>query len=278
MRIALQAYNPAMENLGVTSPWMEPLFENFRIFFASRDFGMLLGNTLVLSLLGLLLFPMPIIVALMLNELRSQKYKRVTQSVLYLPHFISWVVFHSIVIMLLGPAPNGLINNLLQSRGIGAIPFLESNTWFRFMYVIENSWKETGWGTIIYLAALSGVDEQLYEAAVMDGAGRFRQLVNITIPCIMPTVVVMLILRFGSFLDSNFDQVYLMLNSLTRSVASVFDTYIYDVGVLALFKPQPGISNYSYSAAIGIFRSVIGLLLVTSANAFAKLVGEEGIY
>lgn len=279
LRIVFQKYSPTMELRGEMSPWMDPWYENFRIFFTHRDFPMLMRNTLTLALLNIVFyFPFPIILALLLNEVSRSSFKRTVQSILYLPHFVSWTVLASIVLMLLGPAPNGLVNSMLVSAGQTPIPFMESAEWFRPMYIIELIWKEAGWGTIIYLAALSGVDEQLYEAAVIDGAGRFKQLWHITLPGIKSTIVIMLILRMGSFLDSGFDQIYLMLNSLNREVATVFDTYVYDIGLKAIYKPAAGISNYSYSATVGVFRSIVSLVLVLGSNWLAKLVGEEGVY
>jgi putative aldouronate transport system permease protein len=190
---------------------------------------------------------------------------------------LSWAVIASLMLLLLGPAPRGLVNTLLQQKGMEQIPFLSGPEWFRPMYIIELIWKEAGWGTIIYLAALSGVDEQLYEAAVIDGAGRFRQLWNITLPSIKSTIIILLILRMGSFLDTGFDQIYLMVNSLNRNVGTVFDTYIYEVGILGSKVPA-GLSQFSYSTTVGLFRSVVSLILVLSTNRLAKAVGEEGIY
>ena len=279
LRIVFQRYSPTVELRGGMSEWMSPWYQNFAIFFSHRDFGMLLKNTLILAVLNIALyFPFPIVLALLLNEVRSFPFKRTVQSVLYLPHFVSWTVLGSIVLMLLGPAPNGLVNSLLVAAGKAPVPFMESAQWFRPMYILELIWKEAGWGTIIYLAALSGVDEQLYEAAVIDGAGRFKQLWHITLPCIKSTIAVMLILRMGSFLESGFDQIYLMLNSLNREVATVFDTYIYDIGIKAMYKPAPGISTYSYSATVGMFRSIVSLVLVLGSNWLARLAGEEGVY
>lgn len=277
--IVVQRYSPQMENLGIQSPSLDPWYKNFQVFFSHRDFPMLLRNTLTLAVLNILFyFPFPILLALLLNEVRHSGYKRTVQSVLYLPHFVSWMVLGSLMLMLLGPAPNGLVNNLLTMAGKADIPFMTSEQWFRPMYIIELIWKEAGWGTIIYLAALSGVDEQLYEAAVIDGAGRFKQLIHITLPSIKSTIVVMLILRMGSFLENGFDQIYLMLNSLNYNVATVFDTYIYDVGLLAKSVPVGIKSSYSYSAAVGLFRSIVSLILVLCSNALAKLFGEEGVY
>ncbi|MBR5546926.1 MAG: sugar ABC transporter permease [Clostridia bacterium] len=278
LKIIFQNYSPTLARNGRVE-WLDPILLSFKQFFTYRDFPMLLKNTLSLAVLNILFyFPVPIMLALLLNEIKNMPFKRVTQSVLYLPHFVSWTVLGSIMLMLLGPSPNGLINSLIKNAGGTEIPFMMSEEWFRPMYIIELIWKESGWGTIIYLAALSGVDEQLYEASVIDGAGRFKQLLHITLPCILPTIITLLILRMGSFLDSGFDQIYLMLNSYNRDVATVFDTYVYDVGLTGTITAPAGTTNYSYSATVGVFRSVVSLILVVTSNALAKLAGEEGVY
>ncbi len=278
LRIIFQNYTITRARNG-TVEWLQPLFLNFQKFFSYRDFGMLMRNTLILAFLNIVFyFPFPIILSLLLNEVRQMSFKRTVQSVLYLPHFISWTVLGSIMLMLLGPAPNGLINSLLIAGGKAQIPFMMSEEWFRPMYIIELMWKEAGWGTIIYLAALSGVDEQLYEAAVIDGAGRFKQLLYITLPSIKSTIVILLILRMGSFLDSGFDQIYLMINSYNRNIATVFDTYVYEVGLTGALRSPLGTTNYSYSATVGVFRSMISLILVLGANYLARATGEEGVY
>ena len=278
LKIVFQNYSPTLARNGRVE-WLDPILLNFKQFFTYRDFPMLLKNTLSLAVLNILFyFPVPIMLALLLNEIKNMPFKRITQSVLYLPHFVSWTVLGSIMLMLLGPSPTGLINSLIKNAGGTEIPFMMSEEWFRPMYIIELIWKESGWGTIIYLAALSGVDEQLYEASVIDGAGRFKQLLHITLPCILPTIVTLLILRMGSFLDSGFDQIYLMLNSYNRDVATVFDTYVYDVGLTGTITAPAGTTNYSYSATVGVFRSVVSLILVVTSNALAKLAGEEGVY
>ncbi len=278
LRIVFLRYIPGLEVQGIASPAADPWYKNFATFFAHKDFWMLLRNTMTLAVWNIVLyFPIPLILSLLLNEVRHFPYKRTLQSLVYLPHFLSWAVIASLMLLLLGPAPRGLINSLLQQNDLKQIPFLYGHEWFRPIYIIELVWKEAGWGTIIYLAALSGVDEQLYEAAVIDGAGRFRQLWNITLPSIKSTIVILLILRMGSFLDTGFDQIYLMLNSLNREVGMVFDTYIYDVGILGN-KVPPGVSSLSYSTVAGLFRSLVGLVLVLGTNRLAKAVGEEGVY
>lgn len=277
-RILFQKYSPQMEMLGMKSPWLDPWYRNFEVFFTSKDFSQLLTNTVWLAFLNIFIgFPFPIILSLMLNEIRNAHFKRPVQSVLYLPHFISWAVLASIVMMICGPAPTGAINTMLKAAGRATIPMLESPQWFRPMYVIEGIWKESGWGTIIYLAALSNCDPQLYEAAVIDGAGRWKQMLHVTLPAIRSTIVIMLILRMGSFLDSGFDQIYLMMNSLNREVAQVFDTYVYEVGLCGLYKPARDISTYSYAAAIGFARSIVATGLILITNAITKALGEEGL-
>ena len=279
LRIIFQKYSPQLEMLGLKSTWLNPWYRNFQVFFTSNDFSMLLRNTLVLAFYSIIFcFPFPIILSLLLNELRTPLYKKTVQSLLYLPHFLSWAILASIAVMIFGPSPSGIINSMLKNLNIQTIPFLESENWFRPMYIIENLWKESGWGTIIYLAALSNVDPQLYEAAVIDGAGRWKQMLYITLPSIKNTIVIMLILRMGSFLDSGFDQIYLLMNPYNRDVAQVFDTYVYEVGLCGLYKPASDISTYSYAATIGLCRSVVSLILVVGTNALSKLFGEEGLY
>ena len=202
--------------------------------------------------------------SLLLNEIKRSAYKRVVQSLIYLPHFLSWSVLVGLVYLFIGPT--GYINKVLTSMGGQPIQFLLNPNWFRPLIVIETIWKEAGWGTIIYLAALSSVDEQLYEAAVVDGANRW----NITLPAIRGTIITMFILRMGSFMDTGFEQIYLMRNAINRQVAEVFDTYIYVEGIVN--------GNFSYSTTLGFFKSVISLILVLFTNVIANRVGEEGIF
>lgn len=244
-------------------------FEHFIRFFESPWFGTLFRNTAVLALLNLVFyFPAPIILALLLNEVINHRFKRTVQSLTYLPHFLSWVVIYGIFRNLFS-IEGGAINVIIESLGGSPVSFLQSEGWFRPIILIQTLWKEIGWGTIIFLAALAGVDVELYEAAIVDGAGHWQRLVHITVPGIMPTIVTMLILRLGSFMDSGFEQIYLMLNTMNRQVAEVFDTYVYRVGVSN--------GQFSYSTAIGLFKSVVGLILVLGADRLAKAVGEEGI-
>ncbi|MFH5182505.1 ABC transporter permease [Paenibacillus sp. TAB 01] len=264
--IAFQNYSPFMGFWG--SEWIG--FDNFTKFFADPSFGLIFKNTVILALYNLFFFfPLPIVISLLLNELRSEMYKRFIQTMIYIPHFISWVVVVGIAYILFTPE-GGIVNNLLAEMGIQQKSFLLSNEWFRPMVIGEVLWKETGWGTILFLAALSGVDVQLYEAARMDGANRWQQMLHVTLPAIKSTVVILLILRLGNFMDSGFEQIFLMLNPMNREVGEVFDTFVYTSGV------QQG--QFSYATASNLFKSVIGIALVVGSNYLAKKAGEEGIY
>lgn len=264
--MAFQDYSPFQ---GVTgSEWVG--FKHFSAMFAYDGFWRLLRNTLLISFYNIVFFfPAPIIIALMLNELRKEWFKKSVQTIIYLPHFISWVVVGSITFFLLNPE-DGLVNQLLAQSGMNSINLLSDPDWFRTIIVSQNIWKEVGWGTIIFLAALAGVDPQLYEASVMDGAGRMRQLWHITLPAMKSTIVILLILRLGSVLDVGFEQIFLMLNDLVYEVGDVFETYVFREGITG--------GRFSFGVAVGLFKSVIGLVLVMGANWLAKKAGEEGIY
>jgi putative aldouronate transport system permease protein len=249
--IAFKNYQPFLGFTG--SEWVG--LKHFIRLFTDPDFSKLFRNT--------------IIIALMLNELHHQWYKRFVQTVIYIPHFFSWVAVVGIAYVLF-TTEGGAVNQLLESFGAEKINVLASESWFRTMITAEVVWKETGWGTIIFLAALAGVDPQLYEAARMDGANRWRQLWHITLPALRTVIVIMFILRLGSFLDTGFEQIFLMLNATNREVGEVFDTYVYTIGIIN--------GQFSYSTAIGLFKSVIGLILVIAANHLAKVFGEEGVY
>jgi len=238
-------------------------------FFTDKSFMKLLGNTLTLSLLNLaFFFPMPILVALLLNEVKCGWFKRTVQSVVYLPHFLSWVVIVGISYTLF-TSDGGIITEGLKKLGIGQMNFLTSPRWLKPMVVIQNIWKETGWGTIIFLAALAGVNMEMYEAAELDGASRLQQAWYITLPAIKTTIITMLILRLGHVMESGFDQLYNMQNAMNRDVADVFDTYVYRMGLVN--------GQLSYSTAVGLFKSLVGLFLVLTADKISKKVGEEGI-
>ena len=269
--VAFQNYQPYTGVLN--SPFVG--FAHFKDFFSGPQFPMLMRNTLILSLYNIVFyFPAPIILALLLNEIRSTVYKRVVQTMVYVPHFISMVIVASITYMLLTggstPSQAGIIHKLHQNMTGVAYNFLGEPAFFRPMITVQVIWKETGWGTIIFLAALSGVDEQLYEAAIIDGAGRWKQLWHITLPSIKGTIVIMLILRMGTVLDNGFEHIFLMSNALNRSVSEVFDTYVYTTGIKQ--------ASFSYAAAVGLFKSIVSVILVQTVNSLAKKTGESGLY
>ncbi|MGG4124301.1 sugar ABC transporter permease [Bacillus licheniformis] len=264
--IAFKDYSPY---LGFwQSEWVG--FEYFKDFFMNPDFFRLLRNTLMLAALDLIFaFPATLIVALLLNELRHAIYKRCIQTFIYVPHFVSWTIVVSITFVFF-TVDTGVMNKVLQSITGREIAFLSDPEWFRPMIVLQSIWKETGWGTILFLAALASVDQEQYEAAVMDGAGRLRRMWHITLPAIRSTIVVLLILRIGSFLNIGFEQIFLMTNSLNRSVAEIFDTYVYVVGITQ--------GAYSYSTAVGLFKSVVGIILIFGANYIAKKFDQDGLF
>jgi putative aldouronate transport system permease protein len=214
-------------------------------------------------------FPIPIILALLLNEVRTKWFQRSVQTVIYLPHFMSWVIVVSLFYVLF-TTDGGSINNLLESWGLEKIGFLTDPNWLRPMYVFQEIWKSAGWGTIVYLAAMTAVDTELYEASELDGANRWRQTWHITLPAIRPTIIVLFILAIGDFLELGFEHMFLVLNSLNREVGEIFDTYVYVTGI------QNG--QMSYAAAVGMFKGLVGLVLVIMANKLAKKFGEEGVY
>ena len=250
------------------SPWVG--LANFRRLFMSFDFKNVFMNTVTIAFLKFLFgFPAPIILALMLNELRYPRFKRVTQSISYLPHFISWVILTGIFMEVLSPS-RGPVNALIKLLGGEPIFFLGSPKYFRGTLVVTGIWQSVGWGSIIYLAALGGVNEELYDAARVDGCGRWRRIWHVTLPGILPTVTIMLILAVGSLVDDNFDQIFNMLNPAVYSVGDVLGTYIYRQGVTNM--------DYSYSTAAELFRNVISLVLVVSANFVSKRVNEYGLW
>jgi putative aldouronate transport system permease protein len=264
--IAFQDFSPFKGFLH--SPWIG--FKHFRTIFEDTEVMRVLYNTLTLSFLQIAFaFPVPILLALMLNEVRNELYKKIIQSIVYLPHFLSWVVVVGIATLIL--RSDGLINNVLYDWfGMESYPFLQQPVLFKPLLVLEVIWKEAGWGTIIFLAALSGVNPELYEASVVDGANRMRRIWHITLPAIRSTIVILLILRLGHVLDSGFEQVFLMLNPFVNDVGNVLDTYVYYKGIQQ--------SDFSFATAVGLFKSFVGLVLVISANFLAKHFGEEGIY
>lgn len=256
--IAFRRYRPGGSMFG--DEWVGLYY--FQMFIGSKPFWDVFWNTVVLGGLTLAIcFPLPIILALMLNELRSRLFKRVVQTVTYLPHFMSIVIVAGMVFQL--TAINGTINQIIEGFGGEAIPFMQRADWFRTIYLTSEVWQTVGWGTILYLAALTTIDDQLYEASRIDGANRWQQTWHITLPGIRPTMMVLLILNIGSFMAVGFEKVLLLYNPLTYDTADVLSTYLYRVGI-----GEGG--NYSFAAAIGLFEALIGVALVVTANQISK--------
>ncbi len=250
------------------SPWAG--LKWFQKAFSSRDFFNAVRNTLVLNILDLLVsFPAPIILAILLNELAFKTYKRITQTIVYLPYFLSWIIIVSMAKELLGPR-TGVINIMLGKIGIEPINFLLKNNLWVMTYVGLGLWKNVGWNTVIYLAAITTINPELYEAAEVDGASRMRKILHITLPGLRPTIVVLLIMSLGHILGSEFDRPYALGNDLVRSVADVLSTLVYRVGIRSF--------QFSYTAAIGLFQSVICVIFLVAANTVAKRFGERGIW
>ncbi|PYI51397.1 ABC transporter permease [Paenibacillus flagellatus] len=264
--IAFQEYSPFQGFLH--SDWVG--FAHFRRIFDNPEVVQVLINTITLSFLQIAFaFPVPIALALMLNEVRQEWFKRFVQSLVYLPHFLSWVVVIGLVTLFL--RSDGVVNSFLVNvLGMEPVLFLQQPYLFKPLIVLEIIWKEAGWGTIVFLAALAGVNPELYEAAIVDGASRWRRIWHITLPGIRGTIVILLILRLGTVLDNGFEQIFLMLNPYVQEVGNVLDTYVYYKGILQ--------SDFSFATAVGLFKSVVGLVLVVAANRLAKRFGEEGIY
>ncbi|GAA4860059.1 sugar ABC transporter permease [Paenibacillus vulneris] len=252
---------------GITgSTWVG--LDNFKFIFTYQDFYLVLRNTATIAFYQLLFsFPAPIILALLLNELRIMMAKRVIQSLFYLPHFLSWVVVGGIVFELL--SSQGVVNMIRGWFGFEPILFMQQQAYFRTIVVISGIWKEIGWGTIIYLAAIAGINPNLYEAAVMDGANRWKQTIHITLPVMFPTILVLFLLHIGNFLELGFDQMYNLLTPMTYSVGDIIETYVYRAGVLQ--------GQYSVTTAIGLFQSVIGFVLLWIFNRMARKT-EQGLW
>ena len=251
-------------------PWADNHgFEYFIKAFSNRDFRFALRNTIMLNLLDLLAgFPAPIVLAIVLNELRFRGFKKLTQTVAYMPHFLSWIIIAGLAIQIFAPT-TGLVNVTLGRLGIGPIPFLNEPTHWVATYVFLGIWQSVGWNAIIYLAAITAINPELYEAAAMDGAGRMRRMWHVTLPGIRATIVVMLIIRLGYILGSEFDRPYALGNALVKTVSSVIATFIYIYGVRGL--------QFSMTTAVGLFQSVVGVAFLFTADRLAKRIGERGI-
>lgn len=263
--IAFKNFTPARGILG--SPWVG--LQWFKDFFSSYYFGRLLRNTLLINIYSLIFsFPAPIILALLLNELRSQKFKKAVQTISYLPHFISLVVICGMIVNF--TARDGIINDIIAFFGGERTTMLLRPELFRSIYVISGIWQSVGWSSIIFLAALSGIDVELYQAAVIDGANRWHQVWHVTLPGILPTIVILLIMRIGSLMSVGYEKIILLYNSSIYETADVISTFVYRKGLLE--------ANYSYSSAVGLFNSVINFLLLIIANWVSRKVNETSLW
>lgn len=264
--IAFKNYIPTKGFFG--SPWAG--FKHFMNFFNSYYFWMLLKNTIGIAFYSLIAgFPIPILLALALNEVQNKHFKKIVQNVTYAPHFISTVVMVGMLISFLSPS-SGIINQIIQFLGFEPINFLGKEKWFKDIYVWSGVWQGMGWGSIVYLGALSGIDPQLHEAGIVDGATRFQRILHINIPSIMPTMVILLILNLGSIMNVGFEKIFLMQNPLNMDASEVISTYVYKMG---LQKAQ-----YSFSAAVGLFNSVINFTLLITVNSIAKRLNETSLW
>ncbi len=267
--IAFQDFNIFNIFKGVMgSEWVG--MANFEKMFSDPEFYQVFMNTLIISISKLVvLFPLPIVAALMINEIHTAWFKKTTQTIIYLPQFISWVIVAGIFTSLLSPS-SGLVNMLITALGGEPVSFMMSNDWFRKVLVFSDGWKETGYGAVVYIAAIAGVDQQLYEAARVDGAGRLRTIWSITLPSIATTIVLMLILRLGSILEAGTEQILAMYNPTVYQTGDVIGTYVYRMGL--------GQQQYSMTTAVGLFNSVVGFILVVSGNFFSKKISGSSIW
>lgn len=264
--IAFKDFIPVKGILG--SPWVG--FAHFERFFQSHFFPVLLRNTVLISVYSLVFsFPAPILFALMLNQVEAKRYRKLIQTVSYAPHFISMVVFVGILFIFLSPTI-GVVNRLLQAFGASGVDFMGSAAWFRSVYIISDIWKDTGYGAIIYLAALSAIAPELHEAAIVDGATKLQRILHIDIPGIMPTAVILLILRVGQIMNVGFQKAYLMQTARNIDASEIIPTYVYKAGLLG--------AQFSFASAVGLFNSLINLLLIVAVNRFAKSMSEHSLW
>lgn len=250
------------------SPWVG--LGNFQTLFSSAKFYLVMRNTFLISIYKIVIgFPMPILVAILINEVRNKFFMKSVQTVIYLPHFISWIVASGLVISFLSPT-DGFINNIIRFFGGAPIFFMGSSEYFRGILVVSDIWKEVGWGAIIYLAALAGVPMELNEAAIIDGANKIKRIVYVTLPYIVPTIIILLLLRIGGVLNAGFDQVFAMYNSAVYDVGDILDTYVYRVGIIE--------TKYGFSAAVGLFKSLLAVTFLLTANWIAKRADQESLF
>lgn len=248
------------------SPWVG--WKHFERFFTSPVTLRVLRNTIEISMLRLLCgFPIPIILALMINEMKDGVFKRVTQSISYLPHFLSWVVIAAIFFFVLSPS-NGIVNRIIVALGGKSIYFMNDPKWFRVVLIVSSIWQSVGWGSIIYLAALSNVDPALHEAAMVDGASRLQRIWYINVPSIMPVITISLILSMGGIMNAGFDQIFNMYSPRVYDVSDIIDTYVYRAGLVSM--------EYGFSTAVGLFKSLVGLIMVLTVNSIARRIGQGG--
>lgn len=263
--IAFQDYEVAQGISG--SPFVG--LKHFIAFFKYYNSRQVFLNTLVIATYNLIItFPAPILLALSLNEVKNRYFKRTVQSVSYLPHFFSWVIIAGLTFDLL--SLTGLVNVTRMAMGEDAVLFMQKSSYFRFIVVCSSLWKETGWGSIIILAAISNISPEYYESAIVDGAGKFRRIASITLPLLMPTVTILFLLRIGSFIDLSFEQIYNLLTPMTFSKGDVIDTYVYRVGIIR--------AEYSATTAVGLFQSVIGFVLVLICNSLSRRYTGRGLW
>jgi putative aldouronate transport system permease protein len=264
--LAFQDFNPYLGVLGSKFVGLA----NFMDFFQSKYFFQMFRNTIVISMMNIVFFfPAPILLAIMLNEIRSDALKRLHQTLLYMPHFMSWVVITGLTFFLLS-IDIGLVNKVITHFNGDTVAFLSNPNLFWWIILFQNLWKEVGWGTILFLAAISQIDPSLYEAAIIDGASRLQQITRITLPSILPTIVVLFILRMGRIMDVGFEQILLMSSPFVKQVAEIFDTYAYTQGLVQ--------GNFSVGVTVGICKSMIGVAMVLLSNKMIKRLGHEGIY
>jgi putative aldouronate transport system permease protein len=264
--IAFQNYNLFTGFKG--SPWVG--LAHFKRMFSHYDFLRILGNTLILGIYDMVFaFTAPIVLALLLNEVRLAFYKKIVQTIIYAPHFLSWVIVSGIFVGVLSPS-SGVVNTIIGWFGMEPIYFLGEDSYIRTILVSSGLWRDVGWGTIIYLAALAGINPDLYEAAEMDGASRWRQTLAITLPALLPVITILFLLKIGDFLDYGFERVFVFQNPLNLQNSEILDTYIYKAGLKQM--------QYSYATAIGLFKSVVGLTLLSIANFISKKATGESLY
>ncbi len=266
IQIAFRDYNPGLGFLG--SPWVG--WENFQRFFSSFRFGRMVKNTLLINVYQILFqFPIPILFAILINEVRKRRYKAVVLNLTYIPHFLSTVVIVALISTVCNPE-YGIINLVIEAFGGQPIRFMEEASWFKTIYITSGVWQNMGWSSLIYLGALAGIDQSLYEAAEVDGASKLQQIFKITIPCIVPTITIMLILKIGGIMDLGVDKVLLMQNELNISSSDVIPVYIYQTGVRE--------GDFSYAAAIDLFNNAINFIMLVLANRASKKLSGSSLW